>query len=1177
MATIRDILENDVSRDIDGVIKADDDRRLKTEVEEYVITRELKPKLESLFEQYKDPGSANGVWISGFFGSGKSHLLKMLAVLLENQDIDGSSVCDRFLAKKEISDDAFFRTTLEDAAKIPSRSILFNVDQKADAIGVDPDAQLLEVFAKVLNEEQGFYAKLDYIAQFERGLWKDGKLDEFKAAYKEESGSTWEEHLDDIDVLENETFARVYAKFFNKSEEEGLRLFDRLREKHRISVEALASRVKEYLDSLPAGTRINFFVDEAGQFIGRRSRLMLNLQTIAEVLAVTCDGRAWIFVTSQGDIEKVVGELDEIDGNDFTKIMGRFAIRPTLTSANVSEVIQKRLLTKTEAGVPDLEELYLQEKENLRTLFSFADGSREFRGFDSADHFCRFAPFHPYQFDLFQTAIERLSQHDAFTGKHASVGERSMLSVFQEVAKHIADLPINTFATFDLMFEGLSNVLRGDFQRSVRTAEKNLQADHPLAVRILKSLFLLKYVSEFVSTPRNVAILLIDRADIDIAAHDQAVKEELNFLYHQHYLQKNGDAYEFLTDEEKDIEVDLKNTQIGSDVVNKLLDKVLFGDVIKDTKLRFDDNGQDYPFGKQIDGSDYGRAQDLSIHMVTAGHDNAGDLPTLKSQNTGKRELLVILPDDRSLVDEVELYEQTSTYVRQQTSSNLSDSKRAILLGRQNQNSDRRRKLIEQGRDLISQATFVVNGSEIEVTGADPRVRSGKAFQELIRFVYPNLKMLKTEYKEAMIPAILEEKNDLISEQLTEAEQEVLTYLNRQKISDKRVTVQDTLGNFRKGSYGWPDAATLCLMARLFRRHKIELKRGAEVLDQEDASAALGNSAQHGSVIVQMQEEFDATTVTALKNFHHDFFNQSNPGNDAKSVSKALLAALNEETNQLNTIIAKKEAFPFVASLEPIRDRLQKLSARDYTYPLKSLREFDDDLLTAKEDLIDPIKAFLNGPNGATFRRITSFLREQSGNLPSGDAKLKEMQAVVQGTAPFRGGAMKSAITAYESVKTEVEKRVAARQSEAIAAIEEREEKLKSHPDFAKLDPERRESILSKSRYAKEEISRETLIPMIGDKLRQYTEHQFSAQLDEISKPAADYTKGISGADEGAKTPAAAEPSGAAPAYTNIRTLITKAAGDHVVISDDATLDSFLATLESEMRKHVGEGRGVTL
>lgn len=1177
MNTIRDILEKDVDRDIDGVIKADDLRRLAVEVDEYVITREILPKLEKLLEEYVDPGSSNGVWIAGFFGSGKSHLLKMLALLLENQSIDGKPVADQFLGKKEVEDEIFLKSLIEKAAAIPSKSILFNVDQKADAVGGDPDAALLEVFAKVLNEAQGFYSKQDYIAQFERDLFKQGKLDTFKDLYAKESGSSWEQHLDDIDTIENDTFARVYAKFYDKTEEEGLKFFDRLREKYKLSVEGLADRVKDYMETLPPGARINFFVDEVGQFIGRRSKLMLNLQTIAETLSTKCDGRAWIFVTSQGNIESVIGALEESQGNDFTKITGRFAIRPTLTSANVAEVIQKRLLAKKASAQPGLEALYESEKENLRTLFTFGDGSRDYSGFKSADEFSSYAPFHLYQFDLFQEAIEQLSKHDAFTGKHASTGERSMLSVFQEVAKAIADLPINTFATFDLMFEGLSNVLRGDFQRSVKTAEKNLKAGHPLAVRILKSLFLLKYVNEFKPTPRNIAILLIERADIDIAAHEKAVATELQYLYSQHYLQKNGEAYEFLTDEEKDIEVEIKNTEVGDDVVNQLLDKVLFGDVIRDTKVRYEDNGQDYAFARRIDSGDYGKAHDLSIHLATAGHDNAGDIRALMAQNTGTRELLVILPNDHSLLDEAKTYEQTKAYIQKKTSSSLSDSKQQIVHARSSQNSTRRSQLVEHAREQLSTAEFVINGSKAEISGSDPRTRVTKAFQELIRYVYPNLRMLKAQYKEAMIPQILEEENDLISEAMTEAEQEVLTLLQRKKISGDHAVTADVLKHFRHGNYGWPDAATLCLLARLFRRHKIELKRGPEVLDQEEVATALCNSANYGAVYVQIQEEFDTATITALKDFHHEFFHKSNPENDAKSASKALLKALSEEAAELDTLIATKSDFPFVALLEPIRDRIRKISEHDYNYPLKNLRDFEDDLLDAKEDSIDPIKAFVSGANGRSFKDISDFLRDQSSNLKHGDPHVQNLREVANSDAPFRGNLLTTGVASLNALKEALDNDLKSARENAVREIETRENTLRAHPCFAKLDADQSAGVLRPSETLKKQILSEALLPVVAERLRNYLEDGFARQLDAIIQA----TKAPEKAKEGYKDKevrgdsVAAEP----PAYQSIQQIVKSTAqkGGKVYLTNEAEVDAFIEELNTRLKALVAEGKGVTL
>ena len=122
---LREIFEKQIDRNIDGVIKADDIENLTQELEEYVITKELEKHLGAFLEAYNNYQSANGVWISGFFGSGKSHLLKMLSLVLEDKNVEGQSAAEIFL--KKISHDAFLNGELERAVKIPSQSVLFNV------------------------------------------------------------------------------------------------------------------------------------------------------------------------------------------------------------------------------------------------------------------------------------------------------------------------------------------------------------------------------------------------------------------------------------------------------------------------------------------------------------------------------------------------------------------------------------------------------------------------------------------------------------------------------------------------------------------------------------------------------------------------------------------------------------------------------------------------------------------------------------------------------------------------------------------------------------------------------------------------------------------------------------------------------------------------------------------
>ncbi len=491
-----------VDRPIEGVIKADDDVALYLELDEYVITNEISKRLDSFLDAYLNYEGANGVWISGFFGSGKSHLLKMLALVLENKPIEDIYPLEVFLEKPALKEGGMFASDLKRAVAIPSESILFNIDQKADVISKSELDALIAVFVKVFDEHCGYYGKQAYIAQFERELDVDGSLEAFKESFTKHSRNIWEKGrarakrmADHIDTA----FSDVTGQAVNG-------ILDKYRQDYRLSIEDFAEQVKEYIDSKEPEFRLNFFVDEVGQYVADNVKLMTNLQTVAESLATKCKGQAWVTVTAQEDMSSVIGLVGNQASNDFTKIQARFENRMKLTSQDVAEVIQLRLLDKKEESIEQISDLFHKQENNFKTLFDFADGSASYRNFRDREHFIQCYPFIPYQFSLFQSAIQNLSTHSAFEGKHSSVGERSMLGVFQQVVIAIKEHQLGELATFDLMFEGIRTALKTGIQQSILKAEQQL--DNQFAVRLLKALFLVKYVKEFKPTIRNLCILM---------------------------------------------------------------------------------------------------------------------------------------------------------------------------------------------------------------------------------------------------------------------------------------------------------------------------------------------------------------------------------------------------------------------------------------------------------------------------------------------------------------------------------------------------------------------------------------------------------------------------------------------------------------------------------------------
>lgn len=1156
---IRDLFIKPVERPIEGVIKADDLRNLETEVEEYVVTTEVSRGLDQFVERYLNEPNANGVWISGFFGSGKSHLLKILSLLLENHQLSsGVLTADLLLPKIE---DELLRGDLLRCIKIPSRSILFNIDQKSDSIGGDRESPVLEVFIKVLNELQGYYAKQGHIAQFEYDLDIRGELKPLKEAYAKATGRTWEEDLPVLETLENETFARVYADHFSKSYEQGLKVFDRMRENYRVSIEDFAQRVKKYIDGQDKSFRLNFFVDEAGQFIGQDSKLMLNLQTIAETLSTVCGGRAWVFVTSQGDLQKVLGELRVEQGQDFTKIEARFKTRLTLTGADVREVIQKRLLAKRDPEPEVLTKVYEQEKDNFQTLYRFGDGSIDFKSWRNVEDFCSFYPFHPYLFDLFQRAIEQLSRHEAFTGKHTSVGERSMLAVFQDVAKTLCNEDVGRLASFDLMFEGIAASLRGDIQTSVRQAEHHL--DDPVAIRIIKALFLLKWVRNFQASPRNVAILLIDRPDIDIRKHEKSVRDALNLLAAQSYLQRNGEIYEFLTDTEKDIEVEIKNTDIEEYQLSRLLAEVLFADILRDPKIRYEGNGQDYSYARKLDDQLMGKDADLSINLITPDHPNHGDPTTLAAQNTGKAELLAVLPANSRMIDEARLYLKTNKFVQQNTGGSMDESRRVILIERGRQNSTRRTTLQAICSELMSQAPLYLNGSRlVDVGEGDPRNRFAKASQELISFAFPNLRMLKGTYDEVTLSQALLDPDDLFAgtaQSLSEPEQELMTYIMRNQQSGERISIEEIARAFGRRPYGWYPMAVLTLIARLFRMGKVEL-READLLDARAALEGLKNSRRHGGVRVRLQEQFDASKVNKLKRFHHEFFDRINEATEPRAVAQLTLEALAGEVRDLQLLLDQAGTYHFLSKLQPVIERLDSIAKKDYSYLLNHLSDFATELLEAKETLLIPIKAFMHGAQRQAYDQVISFYREQQANFAEVSPEdLEPLQLLIHSEQPFTGDILPNARAAVAKLRKVIEQKLVQARETALKSLENRQTQIKKIENFPKLSKDDQERVLAASEKARSEISVDGFVSSIHDRIFRYSNREYPEQLAVAERLAGG--KGPDGQTE--------------PQYIPVGAI--RAACSLPYISTEEDLNEWLAALRKAALAELNKGKRISL
>jgi len=1177
---LKSIFQKDINRPIEGVIKADDEASLLTEVEEYVLTNEISKRLESFLDAYNNYEGANGVWISGFFGSGKSHLLKMLALLLEGHEVEGKSALDLFLPKIE---DEILRADLQRAVSIPSKSILFNIDQKADVISKEQVDALLAVFVKVFDESCGYYGKQGYIAQFERELDQDGLFGVFKDKFQTLSNMPWEEgrkRISRISANADQAYSDVVGQ-------QATGVLDKYRSDYHVSIEDFAEQVSDYIERQSKNFRLNFFVDEVGQYIADNVKLMTNLQTIAESLATKCRGRAWVIVTAQEDMNSVVGEMTQQQGNDFSKIQARFANRMKLTSANVDEVIQKRLLLKNDASVELLSDTYHEQSDNFGTLFSFTDGSQTYRNFIDRDHFIHAYPFVPYQFTLFQSAIQNLSVHNAFSGKHSSVGERSMLGVFQDVVKRVADDDIGELATFDLMFEGISTSLQSKIQRSVIVANNHL--NNPFAIRVLKALFLVKYVKEFKSTIRNVCVLMQHGFNIDQKALQQKVEEALNLLEQQTYIQRNGDVYQFLTETEKDIEQEIKATDVDNADVEDELARVIFDHIIIERKIRYDDNKQDYAFSRKLDGRLHGREEELGIHVISPFHEYAGNFDLLKMQSMGQNEVVVALQPNARLRQDLLLFMQTDKFIKQNNSMNQDPEVKKILPEKGVQNQERYSNIKTLVGRLISEAKLFVNGSELDNIreGSDPHTRVTSAFHEQIRLAYPNLRMLRgVAFTEADIGRYLKATGTLISDEeqhLNEAEMEVLSFIKSNQLAGVRTTLKTLIEHFQRKPYGWYLAAILCTVAKLCARTKIEVRSDSNVLEDDELVRALKNTHAQGNIVLEPQVEFSALQVRKLKEFYEDFFDAPPTANEAKTLGKETGDALKAALQELEVLAAEKAQYPFLNVLNQPIELLRSLTNKPYAFYLTELGRNADDLLDIKDEILDPIRRFMGGSMKSIYLDVRRFIQSERHNFADveGD-EVSQIEAVLTDVDCYKGNSIQQAKSLMQAVQKKIADKLHAEKERADTEIDAMQQKLMAMPEFGELMATQKDRLLEPFACIQRQLDSQSLIGMVRDDLRRFEQDIYPNLLSRVitlaqpdpekiepSLPAPDSSK------TGVQEVAEPEPIPAPKKVEVVNIYSLKVSSVKPLLINGADVDDYVEKLRLKMLEEIASGKRV--
>ena len=789
---------------------------------------------------------------------------------------------------------------------------------------------------------------------------------------------------------------------------------------------------------------------------------MLNLQTIAESLNTKCAGRSWVFVTSQEDMEKVIGDRTTPAGQRLLQDPGPLQDAPEAhqrrrrgghPQASAGEERRRR--------EPRSSTIYADQHANFKTLFDFVDGAKTYRNYTDEAHFVGTYPFVSYQFPLFQAAIEGISDHNVFEGRNSSVGERSMLGVVQQVAKDIGNVEVGQLATFDSMFAGIRASLKSAAQRSIDVAERNL--DNPLAVRLLKALFLVKYVESFQATPRNLTVLVYDRFGLDLPALSEQVKEALTLLETQTYIQRNGNTYEYLTNEEQVIEEEIKNVDIDASEVSGRLFKILSGDVIKTNKIRYAKNGQDFPFGFKLDDQAHGPQRELAVHFISPEYPYTPE--EIRMHSAGKDELRVILEPDARVLADLRLLIKTEKYIKRKQGTSISAIEGQILQTKGAQNIDREKELIERVKTSVGKSALIINAADITSSSQDALVRVTDGFQDLISRTYTQLKLLGgVDLQRAA------------GRRGRQPGQRPVRRRHRQQALRARgggAVVRPAQGDPRRAGHGQDHRRQLHRQAlRLGPR----LDRGPDRVPDRHLQGHAHGRRQRPQALRGRRRR-----CATPRSIRTPWWHRRRPSTSARSLPSASSAPTSSTratprrirwswpgtartssrpsaTNSRPRMTGSK--YPFVSQLAAPIDLLDQVVGKPDDWYLTDFN-LGDDLLDAKESTIDPIQAFLSGGQKVIYDEAADLLTTHSSNLgylpPDSDATVR---TALDDPNAFRGNKMAQLKQATDQLRTQIDEVVAPNRTDVVEAIEGRKAEIEASAFYAKATPVAQESVL---------------------------------------------------------------------------------------------------------------------
>jgi len=1106
MKSIGDLLSRDLSRKIEEIIQVDqgDEQSVHAEISEYVATDSIREHyhdlLKAVAEAPSDPHESIGVWVSGFFGSGKSSFAKNLGYALQNRKVLGKPFADLF--KGQIADTRVNALLDLINASTPTEVILFEVAKEADTRKVTQ--RIAELMYTVLLRELGYAEDFD-VAELEIELEAEGKLSEFIATCKSDLKKDWEtvrtgaQKLSRASAILHKLDPKTYPSADSWAHSQRNR-------DASITVSKVVERTFELWGRRRPGKALVFIIDEVGQHVARSGDKIEDLRATIEefgkvgknlLRAKKISAPCWIVVTSQEKLDEVVAAIDS-KRVELAKLQDRFRNRVDLAPSDIREVATRRVLAKKPEAEPPLRDLFKKNEGQLNAALRLERTTR--RTDINEKDFLQFYPYPPHYIDLCIGIMSGIRLQPG-APRHYGGSNRTIIKQAYEMLVSertgFARKPIGTLITLDRVFElvegNLSNEKRTDIHQ-ITERFSNAPDDQGWALRVAKAICLLEFIRDLPRTEANLAAVLVD--GVGKAKPLSEVEAAVKRLEQAKFIRNTEEGWKLQTAQEKNWTQERSGYLDPKPREEKEIIRAALEQVFSESEFRtFRYQNRSFPIGIHVDGSHLAGEGEIPVSLCVS--EDAEELTRrieevrVESRHQSQENVLFWLFCLTTEIDElvhqinasrkmVDKYSQLSAQqkISADEATCLQDEKTA----KNNYESRLRDKLTE----AMERGTGMFRGIQKDASALGKRL--GEILKNLLSQVvpdlYPKLEMgsrpLKGDEAEQILKAadlkalpgvfysgdhglglVIREGSKFLVSPTADVAREVLDYLKSEHAYGNKESRMGKALERRFGGtpYGWERDMLRLILAALFRGGEIEVTyQGNRFHNHQDPASRtpFTNNPAFRSSLFSPRQSVGLKTLTQAVQQLEDLTGEEVDVEEG-AIATAFKKVVTEELEKLYPLkaIAEAHRLPVLDMLTEYQQTLAGIQSSPSDDCVRVLTENGTDIGKTR-DRVRKFREVLNDEALALLRKARQATdqvwQRLSAHPPSPDlqATVDQLQALLKSDQVIDSwedikAHTKTILTAYQIAYSALFNR---RKTTYKAAIEE----IKNRPEWTPLE-----------------------------------------------------------------------------------------------------------------------------